>query len=397
MKAACWCGKGDIRVEHVPDPKILNGQDAIIRVTSTAICGSDLHLYGGWIPTLKPGDILGHEFMGEVVEIGHAVRKLKKGDRVVVPFAIACGQCWFCRQQLWSLCDNSNPNAEMLETVYGQSGSGLFGYSHLYGGFAGGQAELVRVPYADVGPLKIENGFTDEQVLLLSDVFPTGYMAAENCGIQPGDVIAVWGCGPVGLFAIKSAFLLGAERVIAIDRFVERLELAKTACGAETVNYEEVDVLDQLRELTAGRGPDACIDAVGLESHGNTLGACYDRVKAAAYLATDRPNALRQAIQACRKGGTLSIPGVYGGFLDKIPFGAAFAKGLTFKMGQTHVHRYMRPLLERIERGEIDPSFVFTHRLSLDDAPAAYRIFREKRDSCIKVVLNPGLASTVSA
>ena len=389
MKAVCWEGKGKVAVDRVPDPRIINPRDAIIKITSTAICGSDLHLYDGFIPTMKAGDILGHEFMGEVVETGSEVRRLKKGDRVVIPFAIACGQCFFCNRQLWSLCDNSNPNAGMAATLYGYSGSGLFGYSHLYGGYAGGQAEAARVPFADVGALVIPDGLPDEKVLFLSDIFPTGYMAAENCNIQPGDTVAVWGCGPVGLFAQKSAYLLGAERVIAIDRIPERLRLAREKCKSEVIDYSQTDVLEALAEMTAGRGPDACIDAVGLEAHGNTLGGIYDRVKAKMYLATDRPTVLRQAIQACRKGGTVSIPGVYGGFLDKLPFGSAFAKGLTFKMGQTHVHRYMRPLLERIRKGEIDPSFLITHRLPLDQAPAAYRTFRDKADDCIKVVLKP--------
>jgi threonine dehydrogenase-like Zn-dependent dehydrogenase len=390
MKAVCWCGTGRVHVERVPDPKIINPRDAIIRVTLTAICGSDLHLYDGFIPTMQPGDILGHEFMGEVVEVGREVRHLRKGDRVVVPFAIACGSCWFCTRQLWSLCDNSNPNAWMLDKLYGSSGAGLFGYSHLYGGYAGGQAEYVRVPFADVGPLKVPDSVPDDKVLFLSDIFPTGYMAAENCGIKPGDVVAVWGCGPVGQFAIKSAYLLGAERVIAIDRVPERLRLAADRGRAEVVNYDDADVLDRLAALTGGRGPDACIDAVGLEAHGTTFAALYDRVKTATFLATDRPNVLRQAIQACRKGGTVSVPGVYGGFLDKFNFGAAFAKGLTFKMGQTHVHRYMKKLLEHVERGDIDPSFIITHRMRLDDAPHCYRIFRDHADRCIKVVLRPG-------
>jgi len=389
MKAICWYGKNDVRVMDVPDPKIINPHDAIIKVTLTAICGSDLHLYNGYIPTMEKGDIIGHEFMGEVVEIGKEVRTLKVGDRVVVPFAISCGKCFFCERQLWSLCDNTNPNALKLEKLYGFSGSGLFGYSHLYGGYAGGQAEYVRVPFADVGPIKVPDNLSDEQVLFLSDIFPTGYMAAENCRIQPGDIVAIWGCGPVGQFTIKSAWMFGAERVIAIDQAPERLRLAASEGKAETVNFSQVDVFDQLKEMTGGRGPDACIDAVGLEAHGTTPDAIYDRAKTAMYLATDRPHALREAIGACRKGGAVSIPGVYGGFLDKVPFGAAFAKGLTFKMGQTHVHRYLTPLLDRIRRGEIDPSFVITHRLSLEDAPHAYEIFKHKRDNCIKVVLRP--------
>jgi threonine dehydrogenase-like Zn-dependent dehydrogenase len=370
-------------VETVADPVILNPRDAIIKVTSTAICGSDLHLYNGYVPTMEKGDVLGHEFMGEVVEVGKDNHRLVVGDRVVVPFTIACGHCYFCREQLWSLCDNSNPNAWMAEKLYGYSASGLFGYSHMYGGYPGGQAEYARVPFADVGPLKVPDSLSDEQVLFLSDIFPTGYMAADNCQIKAGDTVAVWGCGPVGQFAIKSAFLLGAERVIAIDRFVERLELASLQGGAETLNYEDVDVLDALRQLTGGQGPDACIDAVGLEAHGTT----------SLSLATDRLHSLRQAISACRKGGTVSIPGVYGGWLDKFPLGAAFAKGLTLKMGQTHMHKYMPLLLERIERGEIDPSFIITHRIGLEDAPAMYRTFRDRGDSCIKVVMQPGVAA----
>ncbi len=389
MKALCWYGAHKVRVENVPDPQILNPRDAIIKITSTAICGSDLHLYDGYIPTMEKGDILGHEFMGEVVEVGRGVENLQMGDRVVVPFTIACGRCNFCQQNLWSLCDNSNPNAWIAEKMYGFSASGLFGYSHLYGGYAGGQAEYARVPYADVGPIKIPNGLPDEQVLFLSDIFPTGYMAAENCDIQPGDIVAVWGCGPVGQFAIKSAYLLGAERVIAIDRIPARLRMAQEQGHAEVYNYEDDDVVEALKEMTGGRGPDACIDAVGMESHGTSIGAVNDTVKQKVRLGTDRPHVLREAIQACSKGGTVSIPGVYGGFLDKVPFGAAFAKALTFKMGQTHVHRYLRPLLERIQRGEIDPSFVITHRLSLEEAPGGYDIFKHKEDECIKVVLKP--------
>ncbi len=389
MKALCWYGAHKVRVENVPDPQILNPRDAIIKITSTAICGSDLHLYDGYIPTMEKGDILGHEFMGEVVEVGRGVENLQMGDRVVVPFTIACGRCNFCQQNLWSLCDNSNPNAWIAEKMYGFSASGLFGYSHLYGGYAGGQAEYARVPYADVGPIKIPDGLPDEQVLFLSDIFPTGYMAAENCDIQPGDIVAVWGCGPVGQFAIKSAYLLGAERVIAIDRIPARLRMAQEQGHAEVYNYEDDDVVEALKEMTGGRGPDACIDAVGMESHGTSIGAVNDTVKQKVRLGTDRPHVLREAIQACSKGGTVSIPGVYGGFLDKVPFGAAFAKALTFKMGQTHVHRYLRPLLERIQRGEIDPSFVITHRLSLEEAPGGYDIFKHKEDECIKVVLKP--------
>ncbi len=393
MKAVCWNGKQDIRVETVPDPELLSPRDAIVRTTLTAICGSDLHLYDGYVPTMKAGDILGHEFMGEVVETGAEVRNLKRGDRVVVPFVIACGQCFFCKRQLWSLCDNTNPDASKLEGLYGHSGAGLFGYSHLYGGFAGGQAQFVRVPFADVGPLKVSNGasrLTDEQVLFLSDIFPTGYMAAENCNIQPGDTVAVWGCGPVGQLAMASARLLGAERIIAIDRFEDRLRMARDHNDAIVVDYSKTsDLIEELKELTGGMGPDGCIDAVGMESHGGGLLGFVDRAKQTARLQMDRPNVLRQAIQACRKGGTVSIPGVYAGFLDSVPFGAAFGKALTLKMGQTHVQRYMRPLLDRIAKGDLDPSFVITHRLNLDEAPHAYRVFRDKQDECIKVVLDP--------
>lgn len=394
MRAVCWYGPQDVRVQSVPDPTILNPQDAIVEVTSTAICGSDLHLYDGYIPTMEKGDILGHEFMGRVVEVGREVKNLRPGDRVVVPFPISCGRCSFCQRGLWSLCDNSNPNAWMAEKLYGFSGAGIYGYSHLYGGYAGGQAEYARVPFADIGPLKVPDHLSDEQVLFLSDIFPTGYMAAENCAIQPGQVIAVWGCGPVGQFAIRSAFLLGAERVIAIDRVPERLRMARSKGGAEVIDYEsDQDVVEALKEMTGGRGPDACIDAVGMEAHGTGIGHAYDTAKQKSRLSTDRPTALRGVIQACGKGGTVSIAGVYGGLLDKIPLGAAFAKALTFKMGQTHVHRYLRPLLERIERGEIDPSFVITHSMSLQEAPRAYEIFRDKEDNCIKVVLKPGLRS----
>ncbi|MEG4270614.1 MULTISPECIES: zinc-dependent alcohol dehydrogenase [unclassified Microcoleus] len=388
MKAVCWHGANDVRVDNVPDPTIINPRDAIVKITSTAICGSDLHLYNGFIPTMQSGDIMGHEFMGEVVELGSQVKNLKKGDRVVIPFTISCGSCFFCNRDLWSLCDNSNPNAGLAEKMFGHSPAGLFGYSHLTGGYAGGQAEYARVPFADVGPLKIPDGLSDEQVLFLTDIFPTGYMAAENCDIQPGDTVAVWGCGPVGQFAIRSAFMLGADRVIAIDRVPERLQMA-AAAKAEIINYEEMDAGEAVTEMTGGRGPDSCIDAVGMEAHGTGLDALYDKAKQAVRLESDRPTALRQVILACRKGGTVSIPGVYGGFVDKVPLGAAFNKGLTMKMGQTHVHRYLRPLLDRVQKGEIDPSFVITHRMKLDEAPHAYEIFKQKKDNCIKVVLKP--------
>lgn len=390
MKAACWNGKTDIRVETVPDPEILNPRDAIVKITSTAICGSDLHLYDGYIPTMKKGDILGHEFMGEIVDLGREVNNLKIGDRVVVPFTISCGRCWYCEHQLWSLCDNSNPNSWIAEKMFGHSPAGLYGYSHMTGGYAGGQAEYARVPFADVGPLKVPDGMSDEKVLFLSDIFPTGYFAAENCNIQPGDTVAIWGCGPVGQFAIQSAWMLGAERVIAIDRFPERLLLAQSWGRAEIIDYEEVDsVIDVLRDMTGGRGPDSCLDAVGMEAHGTTFDAKLDKAKQNLKLTFDRVHVLREVIMACRKGGTISLAGVYGGLVDKIPMGAAFNKGLTFKMGQCNVQSYMRPLLERVVNGEIDPSRVITHRLGLDDAPWGYKTFRDKEDDCIKVVLKP--------
>ena len=390
MRALCWFGTQDVRVETVPDPRILDPRDAILRVTATAICGSDLHLYNGFMPTMQTGDILGHEFMGEVVEVGSRVGNLKVGDRVVVPFAISCGGCYFCKKGLSSLCDNSNPNAEMARKMMGHSPAGLFGYSHLLGGFAGGQAEYVRVPFADVGPIKVPEGLADEQVLFLSDIFPTGYMAAENCGIEPGDVVAVWGCGPVGQFAIQSAWMLGAHRVVAIDRLKERLRMAELHGKAETINFQEEPVYDRLLEMTAGRGPDRCIDAVGTEAHvGGSFDAWVDRAKQATLLGTDRPHVLREAIYCCRKGGTVSIPGVYLGLVDHIPFGSAMNKGLTLKMGQTHVHRYLGPLLSRIQTGQIDPSFVITHRVKLAKAPHAYATFCDKQEECIKVVMTP--------
>jgi len=388
MKANCWHGTGRVRVEDVPDPEILNPRDAIVRITSTAICGSDLHLYNGLIPTMRSGDVLGHEFMGEIVEVGGGVGNLSVGDRVVVPFPIACGNCLQCERELFSLCENSNPNAWMAEKMWGYSPSGIFGYSHMLGGYAGGQAQYARVPFADVGPIKVPENLTDEQVLFLSDIFPTGYMAAENCNIQPGDVIAVWGCGPVGQLAIKSACLLGAERVIAIDRFPYRLRIARERAGAaETINYEECDVRETLRDLTGGRGPDACIDAVGMEGHAPGMLGGYDKVKQSMMLESDRPPALRQAILACRSGGTVSVAGVYGGFVDKFPIGAIVNRALTLKSGQTHVQRYTRPLLDRIQKGEVDPSFIITHTMSLDEAPAGYEMFLNKEDECLKVVL----------
>ena len=388
MRANCWYGKKDVRVEQVPDPKIINRRDAIVKITSTAICGSDLHLYNGFIPTMEKGDILGHEFMGEVMEVGREVKNLKVGDRVVVPFPIACGNCFACQAQAYSLCENSNPNAWIAEKLMGHSPAGIFGYSHMLGGFAGGQAEYARVPFADVGPIKIPEGLPDEQVLFLSDIFPTGYMGAEMCNIQPGDTIAIWGCGPVGQFSIRSAFLLGAERVIAIDRFPERLRMAE-AGGAETINYEELNVYETLMEMTGGRGPDACIDDVGLEAHSPGIGFAYDRLKQALMMETDRPIALREAIMCCKNGGTISVIGVYGGFIDKFPMGSVMNRSLTIKTGQAHVQRYMRPLLEMIQDGKIDPSFVITHRMRLADAPQGFEIFNKKEDNCIKIVLKP--------
>jgi len=390
MRALCWEGRNKVRVENVPDPKILNDRDAIVRITSTAICGSDLHLVNGYIPTMKKGDVLGHEFMGEVVEVGKRVENLQVGDRVVVPFPIACGACNACERGLYALCENSNPNARLAEKMFGHSTAGIFGYSHLTGGFAGGQAEYARVPFADVGPIVIENGFTDEQVLFLSDVFPTGYMAAEMCEIRGGEVIAVWGAGPVGQFAAASAQLLGAERVIVIDRFDYRLRIARENSRVETLNYLDVDsVPETLKELTGGRGPDACIDAVGMEAHYHGPLYAYDRLKQMARLETDRPFALREAIMSCRTGGIVSVIGVYGGFVDKFPMGALMNKGLSIRTGQCHVQRYLRPLLQRIADGELDPSFIVTHRLPLDEAPRGYEVFKQKEDDCLKVVLTP--------
>ena len=391
MKALCWHGHGDVRVDTVPDPKIEAPTDIIVKITSSGICGSDLHLLDGYMPTMKAGDILGHEPMGVVVEVGSAIRKLKVGDRVVVPFTISCGECFFCQKKLFSCCDTSNPNAELARKAMGHSPAGLFGFSHMLGGFAGGQAEYMRVPFGDVGPIKITSDLPDDKVLFLSDIFPTGYMAAENCDIEPGDTVAVWGCGPVAQFAIQSAWMLGAGRVIAIDRVPERLELARTKGRAEVINFDEVDVYDRLQEMTNGRGPDRCIDAVGCEAHGGgAVDAVVDKAKAALMLTTDRAHVLRQAIMCCRKGGSISVPGAYVGAPDKIPMGAFMNKGLTMKTGQTHMQRYLRPLLDKIEAGQIDPSFIITHRIKLDEAPEAYKTFRDKKDGCIKVVIQPG-------
>ncbi len=388
MKAVVWHGKRDVRTERVDDPQILNPRDAIVEVTTTAICGSDLHIYNGLIPAMEPGDVLGHEFMGNVVECGSAVKNLKAGDRVIVPFAIACGACEPCTRGQTSLCANANPNAEVLDVMYGHSGGGLFGYSHLYGGYAGGQAQYVRVPFADFGPVKVPQEIPDERAVLLTDIFPTGYMAAENCDIRDGDVVAIWGCGPVGQFAIVSAFMLGAARVIAIDRFNYRLRRAKAA-GAETINHDEVDnVLEALYEVTGGRGPDAVIDCVGMEAHGQSPDAAVDYAKQAVKLEMDRPHALRELIMACGVGGRVSVAGVYAGFADTFPIGALFGKGLQLRGGQTHVHRYMQPLLERVASGSVDPSVVISHRGTLDDAPQLYSTFARHDDDCLKVVLS---------
>jgi len=391
MKALCWHGKGDIRCDTVPDPRIEHGRDAIVKVTACAICGSDLHLMDGYMPEMKSGDVMGHEFMGEVVEVGDENSKLKIGDRVVVPFTICCGECEQCRRGNWSLCERSNRNAEKAAKVFGYTTAGLFGYTHITGGYPGGQAEYVRVPYADVAPIKIPNGLSDEQVLFLGDIFPTGWMAALNCDIQPTDTVAVWGCGPVGQFCIRSAFMLGARRVIAIDRVEERLAMARES-GAETIDFEndEQTVPERLKDLTGGKGPEKCIDAVGAEAHSTgSLDSVLDKAKATVMLASDRPHALREAIMACRPGGIVSVPGVYGGLLDKIPFGAAMNKGLTIRTGQTHVNRYAEDLLRKIERGEIDPGFVITHRAGLEQGPDLYKKFRDKEGGCIKVVLRP--------
>jgi threonine dehydrogenase-like Zn-dependent dehydrogenase len=389
MKAVCWYGIHDMRVEDVPDPKILNPRDAIIRITTTAICGSDLHIFDGFMPGMRRGDIMGHEFMGEVVELGSAVKNLKVGDRVVIPFAIACGGCFFCKKQLFSLCDNSNPKAELAAKMWGYTTAGLFGYTHLTGGYAGGQAQLARVPFADVGAHKIPDHIPDQQAFTLTDILPTGYQAAWQCDIEPGDVVAVWGCGPVGQMTIRSAQLLGAERIIAIDSVPERLDMAASCPGVEVLNHDERDVYDTLMDWTGGMGPDCCIDAVGMEAHGMSLDAVYDNVKTTLMLATDRIHVLRQILRCCRKGGKVSIPGVYGGFADKVPLGAAFQKGLTLRGGQTHVHRWLPELIDHISSGRLDPSFVVTHHLPLAAAPQAYKTFRDKKDNCIKVILDP--------
>ena len=389
MRAVCWHGKHDVRVDSVPEPQIVRNGDVIVKVTLTCICGSDLHLYNGYNPAMKKGDILGHEFVGEIVEAGSGVTRFRVGDRVIVPFPISCGACWYCRHELWSLCDNTNPNSWMMENIYGDTGAGIFGYSHLYGGYSGGQAEYVRVPFADVGLEKIPDGMPDEQVVLLTDILPTAYQAADYCNINPGDTVAVWGCGPVGLLAMKCARHLGAERVVGIDRFPDRLKMAHDQCQADTLNYEEADVAKELQNLTGGRGPDSCIDAVGMEAVGTGIEAAYDSIKQTLRLETDRSSALRQLIRACRKGGTLSISGVYAGFIDKMPMGAIFAKGLTMRGGQAHVHKYLPRLVKLVQEQQLDPSFIITHRMNLEDAPQGYRIFNDKEDSCIKIVMKP--------
>ncbi len=391
MKAVCWHGRYDMRVDTVDDPKIEDPGDVIVKILASGICGSDLHLYAGAAPAMQSGDVIGHEPMGEVVEVGASVTKLRKGDRVVVPFTISCGECFFCQKTLYSLCDRSNPNADQAAKVMGHSPAGLFGYSHMLGGFAGGQAEYLRVPYADVGPIQVPDSLTDEQVVFLSDIFPTGYMAAENCDIEPGETIAVWGCGPVAQFAIQSAWMLGAGRVIAIDCVPERLEMARKHGRAEVINFETEDVYEKLQEMTNGRGPDGCIDAVGAENHAaSSLKSALDEAKTAMHLGSDRPHVLNEILKCCRKGGKVSIPGVYFGGVS-LQWGTAINKALQMKMGQTHMQRYLTPLLKKIESGEIDPSFVITHKEPLENAPEAYKKFRDKQDGCIKVVLVPGM------
>jgi threonine dehydrogenase-like Zn-dependent dehydrogenase len=389
MKALCWHGKKDIRYDTVPDPKIEDPRDAIVKVSSCAICGSDLHLFDGFMMGMKHGDIVGHEFMGEVVEVGRDNRKLKIGDRVVVPFTICCGECEQCRRGNFSVCERSNRNKEIADKLFGHTTAGLFGYTHLTGGYAGGQAEYVRVPYADVAPVKIPGGMADEQVLFLGDIFPTGWQAVVQCDIEPSDTVAIWGAGPVGQFAVRSAILLGARQVVCIDHVPERLSMAK-AGGALTINFDEESVLERLSELTSGRGPEKCIDAVGMEAHvTRSFDSVYDRAKQALMLETDRAHVLREMIYVCRPAGVLSIPGVYGGLVDKIPFGALMNKGLTVRTGQTHVNRWTDDLLRRIQEGQIDPSFVITHTTPLEDGPQMYKTFRDKLDGCIKVVMKP--------
>jgi threonine dehydrogenase-like Zn-dependent dehydrogenase len=390
MKALVWHGSSDIRCDEVADPKIEDPRDAIIRVTSCAICGSDLHLFDGYMPGMQNGDVMGHEFMGEVVEVGRDVRKLRVGDRIVVPFTIICGQCEQCKRGNFSVCETTNRNKDLASKVFGHTTAGLFGYTHLTGGYQGGQAQFVRVPFADATHIKVpQNGLSDEQVLFLGDIFPTGWQAVVQCDVQPTDTVAIWGAGPVGQMAIRSAVLLRAKQVICIDHIPERLAMAK-AGGAITINFDEESVIERLDELTHGKGPEKCIDAVGLEAHATrSLDSMYDKVKQSMMLETDRPHVLREMMYVCRPAGTLSVPGVYGGLLDKLPFGAAMNKGLTIRTGQTHVNRWTDDLLHRIEEGQIDPSFVITHRVSLEQGPAMYPTFRDKKDGCIKVVLQP--------
>ena len=393
MRAICWNGVNDLRTERVPDPEIVNPHDAIVRVGLSSVCGSDLHLLDGFVPTMKAGDVIGHEFLGEVVEIGREVRKLKKGDRVIVVSIIGCGRCWFCEHELYSCCDNSNPNPSVTDLVYGQACAGIFGYSHAFGGYAGSHAEYVRVPFADVGAFKVPDGVADEQAVFVSDAVPTGFMAADMCGIEPGDVVAVWGCGGVGQMAIASALLLGAERVIAIDRFADRLEAAASRYGAEIINYEKTETHSMLVELTGGRGPDRCIDAVGMEAHGTGLGQVYDRAKTALMLETDRAGVLREAIRACRKGGTVSVVGVYGGLIDKFPMGAIVNKALTLRSGQQHGQRYAERLFGYIREGRLDPSWLLTHRLPLERGADGYAMFKHKADGCVRVAFDPRMAA----
>jgi len=389
MKAICWNGINDLKVEKVPDPILLNPQDAIVRVIMSSVCGSDLHLLDGYVPGMRAGDIIGHEFIGEIVEVGSEVRTLRSGDRVVVGSVIGCGDCHYCSTQKWSLCDNSNPNATLLESGFGDTTAGIFGYSHSFGGYAGSHAEYIRVPFAEKGSFKLPESIRDDQAVFISDAFPTGYMAADMCDIKGSDIVAVWGCGAVGQMAMKSAFLLGAHRVIGIDKYPERLNMAKNFTGAEVLNYAQVDVLEALKEMTGGRGPDCVIDAVGMEADSEGLDQYYDKAKQYMRMQTDRPNALRQAIMACRKGGTVSIVGVYGGLVDKFPLGPAMNKALTFKMGQMHAQKYIPRLIEHVERGQADPSYLLTHRYPLDKGPEGYKMFKDKTDSCMRVVFTP--------
>ena len=391
MRALCWNGVNDLRVETVPDPRLVNPHDVLMKVSMSTTCGSDLHFIDGYLPSMREGDVIGHEFMGEILEVGPEVKKVKKGDRVVVPSFICCGNCYYCKDDKWSLCDNTNPNPELQEPLLGYPTAGIYGYTHAFGGYAGSHAEYIRVPFADVGCFKVPEGLRDEQALFLSDAGPTGFMGADFCDIKRGDIVAVWGCGGVGLMAQKSAFLLGAERVIAIDRFPERLAMARNHVGSETINYEEVEsVLDVLKEMTGGRGPDACIDSVGMEAHGTGAVYAYDRVKQALRMETDRGSALREAIMACRKGGVLSILGVYG-LMDKFPIGVLMNKGITVRTAQQHGQRYVQRLLDYSEKGQLDASFMMTHKMPLEEAVKGYELFKKKEDGCVRAVFVPGL------